>query len=326
MVSNNLSSASRHTNSILGMNIDGNRVLLLYSGLTGHVQERIAFAPQREDSFQTVLEQIAVHADRLLTLTQAQHLPVPDRISAAVSGNYDNETGILDSSRDVPNWKSVAIKSQLSLRFNLPVFMEHKANAGVLAESIFGAGQDVLNQVYVSQSPTVRLGMLFGSQLYRNVSGTAGSLGDIRMTEDGPAGLGSPGSLNGYASAAGLAEWALLSQGTHWDAGVTAAEIIEAAQAGDPYAEELLKGSAARLGQGLAAVVHLLRPGLITIGDPFNQLGESYALDVRTALMEASGLNSQQLPRVEASTLGKRLPELEALAPAIFAARQSPPA
>ncbi|NMD26850.1 MAG: ROK family protein, partial [Chloroflexi bacterium] len=137
------------SSNILGINLDGERLLVVYGSPTGIIYERLSAPVPAQVSFSAVLELIMVQADRLLTLTQAQHLPVPDRVSAAISGNLDAETGILGSAVDFPLWKQEPVRSQLSLRFNLPVVIEQKANAGALAEYYFGGGQGVRNLVFI---------------------------------------------------------------------------------------------------------------------------------------------------------------------------------
>jgi len=107
---------------------------------------------------------------------QAQRLPLPDRVSIAITGDYDNETGILRSSEDFPELQDVTIRSQISLRFNLPVFMEQKANAGALAEFLFDKGKDARNLIFVSLDPVLRLGILTDGKVYRNPGGTAGNV------------------------------------------------------------------------------------------------------------------------------------------------------
>lgn len=323
MITQPLSAKTQYSSNILGFNIDGDRVLIVYGNLSGMVSERITFPAPAQESFQALLEQISIQADRLLILTKAQHLPLPDRVSISVSGNYDQLTGLVNTARDFPEWKSEPIKSQVGLRFNLPVFIEQKANAGCLAELMFGSGAETSNLVFISVSPVVRVGIVVEGRLLHFPGGNGGSIGRMRINEEGPAALGQAGSLDGYASAAGMAELALLRQPSHWDTDVDAYRVIQAALQGDPFADEIILEVAAYLGKGLTPLIHLLRPEKIVIGYPMANLGEKLIIPLKEAVVRESGLGGSQLPQLVASQLGARLPELQALAPAIYAARSS---
>ncbi|MFZ3070818.1 MAG: ROK family protein [Anaerolineaceae bacterium] len=312
------------TNNILGMNLDGERILLVYGSMAGMVYERLSVPTPNQESFAAILELIMLQADRLLTLTQAQHLPVPDRVSVAISGNLDSETGIVGSAPDFPQWKLEPVRSQLSLRFNLPVYIEQKANAGALAEYYLGAAQKLRNLVFISMAPTVRVGVLTEGKLYRNSGGSAGQIGNIMLTPDGPAGFGRPGSLTGYASARGLLELARLRHPNHWEADTDLFQLIEAAQAGDPYAQEVFEEAGRQLGKGLSSLTLLLRPEMIIIGYPGCLADEYLLAPARAALAQTTSLDEAQLPKLMPSQLCIRLPELEALAPAIHHARTRP--
>jgi len=112
-------------NSILGLNLDGERLLLVYGGPSGMVQERLSVAMPANKSFPAILELITASADRLLMVTQAQRLPLPDCVSVSITGNYDPVSGSLESAPDFPEWKSEPLKSQLGLRLSL--FQPHSA-------------------------------------------------------------------------------------------------------------------------------------------------------------------------------------------------------
>jgi len=305
------------SSNILGINLDGERLLVVYGSPTGIIYERLSAPVPAQVSFSAVLELIMVQADRLLTLTQAQHLPVPDRVSAAISGNLDAETGILGSAVDFPLWKQEPVRSQLALRFNLPVVVEQKANAGALAEYYFGLGQKIRNLVFIEMSPTVRAGILTNGRLYCNSGGTAGQLGNLRLASEGPAGLAKPGTLSGFASAAGMLELARKRYPQHWDEDVDIFQIIRDAQNGDPFAQEVFTEAGTQLGRGLAPLPHLLQPDRLGIGVPGCLLAELLLGPARAALAAAADLAESSLPRLASSALCARLPELEAVAPAI---------
>ena len=308
-------------NYILGVNIDSDRVSLVYGGPTGTISEKLSFPSPRQEGFQTMLSEISNHADRLLMITQAQRLPLPDVISVSVCGNYDTQTNILTSAADFPLWKSEALRSQMALRFNLPVYVESKANAGLLAELLFGSISNQDQTIYVSFQPRIRVAIFSNGTLYSSAGGLSGAIGNLQLNE---AQLGVEGQtvyLNDVASSAGLLKLAQLRHPNHWDDDTVPSDILNCVLSEDPYALEVVDEAARIFGQQLQTLIHVLRPTNFIVGYPFNLLGEHWLKPMTDAIANSTGLSSAQLPKIFASALGTRQPELEALAPSIIALR-----
>lgn len=309
------------SSAVLGLNINADRILLVYGNLSGLVNERLSFSAPLNENFPTTLALLSRQADRLLALTNAQRLPLPDRVSVAVAGNYDKSTGILESSPFFTEWHSVSLRSQLNLAFNLPIVIEQSANAGALAENFFGAGHDVANLVFVSLNPEVRIGMLNNDVLYRIPGGKAGNIGELKLDGNGLAEKEKTARLNDFASPRGLVKLALTRFPNHWQEALDVYQIIDAANAGDPYALEVIHEAGHYLGLGLVSTVYILRPQLIVLGHPGCLLGELLTDPIRETLGQVTGLALHELPEIVSSQLCNRLPELEALSPAIYASR-----
>ena len=308
-------------NSILGLNLDGERLLIVYGSPSGMVQERLTVSIPAGRSFPSILELITTSADRLLMITKAQRLPLPDCVSVSVTGNYDAVNGTLESSPDFPEWKSEPLKSRLGLRFNLPVFIEQRPAAGLLAEMLFGASDTGGTQMYLSFNPTLRASFSVNGVLYQSLAGSAGAIGKIFISDSPDPRLNRLLTLDDQVSLNGMAFQALRLQPSHWDLATTGSQVLQAASEGDPYAIELVEQAATILGENLAPLVHLLRPRQITVAYPVSLVAANFLPPLRAAVAAASGLGSLELPQMTASQLGHRQPELEALAPAVSALR-----
>lgn len=308
-------------NSILGLNLDGDRLLIIYGSPSGMVQERLTVSIPANKSFQSILEVITSSGDRLLMITQAQRLPLPDCVSVSVTGNYDSLSGTLESSPDFPEWKSEPLKSQLGLRFNLPIFIEQRPAAGLLAEMLFGSNEAGGTQIYLSFNPALRTSISLNGTIYQSPAGSAGAIGKILVPESLEPRLNRPLTLNDYISLNGLARQALRLQASHWDLNTTGTQVIQAAVEGDPYAIDLVEQAAKMLGDHLAPLIHLLRPRQITLAYPVSLVAANFLPPLRAAAAESSGLGGLELPQFSASQFGHRQPELEALAPAVSALR-----
>ncbi len=308
-------------NFILGINIDSDRVLLVYGSPSGTISEKLSFPSPKQEEFQIMLSEISSHSDRLLMITQAQRLPLPDVVSVSVCGNYDSQTNILTSTADFPLWKSEALRSQLGLRFNLPVYAEGKANAGLLAELLFGSISDQDQTIYVSFQPRIRVAIFSNGRLYSVSGGYSGAIGNLQVHGIKFGSDGQLVSLNDVASAAGLLKLARIRHPNHWDDDATPDDILNCVLSEDPYGLEVVAEAAKIFGQQLQSLIHVLRPTNLIIGYPFNLLGEHWLQPMTEAVITSTGLGSGQLPNIRFSTFGSRQPELEALAPAIHALR-----
>lgn len=315
-------SALTSTNSILGLNLDGDRLLIVYGSPSGMVHERLSLPMPEVRSFQSVLDLITANADRLLMITRAQRLPLPDCVSVSITGNYDPQTGLLESSPDFAEWRSEPLKSQLGLRFNLPIFIESRQSAGLLAEILFSASDTSGTQIYLNFNPQLRASFSLNGVIYQSPGGNAGAIGKLFISDQIDPRLNRLLTLNDYLSVSGLASQALQSQPSHWDLATTGFNVLQAAAESDPYAIELIENCAQLLSAHLAPLIHLLRPRQIIIGYPFSLASPTFLATLRSSAAAATGLGSLELPQFIASQFGHRQPELEALAPAVAAIRQ----
>ena len=65
---------SSSSNNILGINLDGEKLLVVYGNPNGMVYERLVVPVPEDASFAAVVELIMLQADKLLTLTQAHRV------------------------------------------------------------------------------------------------------------------------------------------------------------------------------------------------------------------------------------------------------------
>jgi glucokinase len=307
---------------ILGFNINGMRTLIVYADLNGLVYESMQIATPIDKPFLSGYDEILNAADKLLARTQAQHLPNPQAISLAISGDLDVERGVLVAAPDMSEWQSVPVKGRLSMRYNLPVFIEQEANAGALAEFYFGAGQGHRNLVFISMEPSIRTGILSDGVIYRSPGGYAGNLGEVSMAEYGPAGYGLPGSLNGFASSPGIVELAHLRFPHTWTADLSINKLVELAQNGDLDAQKVFAEAGDWLGKALSPLTRLLHPEVMILGNPGCLLDAILLNPARLALQLSTNLPAERMPKLLPASLCARLAEITALAPVINRFRQ----
>jgi glucokinase len=173
--------------------------------------------------------------------------------------------------------------------FGVPAVLQNDANAGALAEWLWGAGQGTQNMIFLTFGTGMGAGLILNGQLYSGTNDMAGEVGHIRLADEGPLGYGKPGSFEGFCSGGGIQRLAVARARAAIQAGhppsfcPTEGELPhitteKVALSGDPLARDIFETVARRLGQGLAILIDVLNPQRIVIGSIY--LRQRAVLDV----------------------------------------------
>ena len=301
------------TSKILGLNINGSKTIAVYGDMNGLIYERMQLETPSDLPFLEGFDAICSIADKLLKLCRAQGLSSPEVISLAVSGPVDLLKGMILSPPDLPNWNNIPIKGRLGVRYNLPVLMEHRSHAAALAEHYFGAGIGVADLILLDLEPVVSAGIVLDGRVYHGNQDASGDIGRMRMTTDGPAGLGEPGSLTGYASGLGMAELASMRYPESWPFAPKPFDLVEAVNDGESEANAVVAEAADHLGKVLLWLIFTLDPEVVIFGHPGDVLKEALLTPLREAVLRYGGAEARQLPRLVTSKLGAKLDDTAAL-------------
>jgi glucokinase len=298
---------------ILGININGMKTIAVYGDLNGLIYQRIQTETPLDQPFPEGFDNICSMVDKLLKLCRAQGLDSPEVISLAISGPIDLLKGTIMTPPDLPTWVDAPLKGRLGVRYNLPVLIEHRSNASALAEMYFGAGVGVENLLFLDLEPVVSTGIIIDRSVYHGANDAAGDIGRMRMTPEGPAGLGATGSLTGYASGAGMAELAHLRFPGKWPAAPKPYELVQAVHRGDADAIAIVAEAAHHLGKALLWLIFTLDPDMVIVGHPGDVLGETLLTPLRESVLQHGGGEARQLPSLAVSKLGAKLDDTAAL-------------
>ncbi len=301
------------TTKILGLNISGPKTSIVYGDMNGLIYERMLMATPTNLPFLECFDAICSQVDKLLRICRAERLPNPEAISVAVSGPLDIVKGSILSPLDLPRWENAQLKGRLAVRFNMPVYIEHRSNAAALAERYFGAGMGADDLLFMDMEPVVSVGMICDGHVYHGANDAAGEIGHIRMAEKGPGGMGEPGSLNGFASSYGMADLASLRYPEHWPEPPNPYEIVRLANSGDLDAISIVEEAAHHLGKALLWLIFFFDPERVVFGHPGDLLGETLLTPLRDAVLRHGGGEARQLPQLAISKLGIKLDDTAAL-------------
>ena len=186
-------------------------------------------------------------------------------------GPLDSRTGTIAHSPNL-GWHDVPIGTMLREVLNVPVGVDDDATAAALGESRFGSGRGADPFAYLTLSSGVGAGIVLGGDVVRGAHGIAGEVGHLVIDPTGPrCRCGRRGDVESYAGGASLARrakraWpsARLADGS--PAPRDAAEVFEAARAGERSAVAMFDEATRAVALALAALAATIDPETIAIG------------------------------------------------------------
>ncbi|QIS10883.1 ROK family protein [Nocardia arthritidis] len=239
-------------------------------------------------------------------------------VGLAVAGFINGDRSTVRFAPHLP-WKDAPVARRLTERLELPVILEHDANAAAWAEYRFGAAAGGHNVVLVAIGTGIGAALLIGGQLYRGTHGVAPELGHLQVVPDGRAcPCGKRGCWERYCSGTALADTAIemlatdpvrsvLAKDVFRDPGsLTGRRVAGAAQDGDPLACLVLADFARWLGLGLAFVSDIFDPDLIVIAGGVSSSAPLFLDDAREHYAKSvTGAGHRPLARIRTTQLGE---------------------
>jgi glucokinase len=218
----------------------------------------------------------------------------------APNGNY--YTGRIELAANLPWNGIIPFRDMAMAALELPVVLTNDANATAIGEMIYGSAKGMKDFLVVTLGTGLGSGFVANGRLIYGHDGFAGELGHtIAIREGRPCGCGRRGCLETYASATGIVTTAIefLQQEKQLEAHpdiwlssvwrarkeVSAKDIFNAAEAGDPLALSVFDYTGKILGQSLADAVAITSPKAIIFFGGLAQAGR-YILDPTKKYME----------------------------------------
>lgn len=206
-------------------------------------------------------------------------------IGLAIPGPFFRKEGRIVLMTEFPGWEHIMIEDEIHSEFGIPIYIEHDANCGVLAEWWYGPHhRDVGTMIYIAAGQGIGTGIMIDGKIYRGSLGTAGEAGHMSIAYDGPkCECGSKGCLELYCSTLAMMKDA--SNELHkypnsiLNNGISVKSILSALDGKDELAQKVFKKAAWFLGFGLCSLINIYNPDVMIIGDELSQAG-SELLDI----------------------------------------------
>jgi predicted NBD/HSP70 family sugar kinase len=224
-------------------------------------------------------------------------------LGVGIACPVDTRNNTLYAEDIMSDWVGVQPADELADRTGLIAELVNDANAGALAESLYGAARGCGHMIYVRLSAGIGAGIVSDGQLLTGGNGLAGEIGHIQVE---PAGrvcrCGARGCLETVASPVAVAE--LLARS--WNRPVDTDELLRLLGAGNPGAERVIEDVGDAIGTCIGATVNLLDPDLIVIGGELAAAGDTLFQALRRSIRRHVMPRSAKNFRVVAGELGDR--------------------
>ena len=295
---------------MLGVDIGGTKTALLAWDLTtGAVLAQDAFPTPTEIGPEAMVDRLVAATDTLLSSCGRERASLRG-IGVAVPGLVDAEAGIVLTAGNLVGWSQVPLCDLIEARLQIPVLIEHDANAAALGERWRGAARDLETFAFVALGTGIGVGIIVNGQLYRGAHHAAGELGDLVVGREflgqERGGQGNLAQLIGGKTLRRRAKQATGDDLSAADAISRADEDAELAAVADEVADYLA--------MAVIAIAALLDPEAIIVGGGTAEAGE----DLLDPVRERVAREVSAPPLIIASAFGSEAQ----LQGAVFAALQ----
>lgn len=234
--------------------------------LTGKeiTKRRVDFKPEEQQDAEEILNQIADEMRRLMKKYGKDSILAA---GMAVPGPFIAKKNRIALITGADIWKDVDLKAFFDRELDIPVFLEHNANAGAYAHMWDLKGDyhdDIL--VYIAAGQGIGAGIVMNGKIYEGALGTSGEIGHMTIDRNGkPCVCGNRGCLERYASSLELVKDVYGDRaGTE---GCNFEDVERRIREGDEFCIECYREACESLGTGIINIVNVINPDRIIIGD-----------------------------------------------------------
>lgn len=310
----------------IGVDIGGTKTAVVLSSEPPAMLARIEFPTLPEQGPERAIELIKQSIRRLIDSAGLDRAGLGD-IGVSCGGPLNQASGVIHAPPNLATWVDVPITSILSREFSLDCRLENDANAGAVAEHCFGAGRETRHMIFLTMGTGFGAGVIADGRLLTGARGQAGEIGHVRLTASGPVGYNKAGSVEGWVSGGGMAQFARMEVEAAISAGdttalagklerdgvLTARDVADAAQHGDQLARQIIRDTGSRLGEALAILVDLFNPERIVIGGLAMRLGERLLGPARLGMEREALPASARICEIVPAALGEQIGDVAAI-------------
>src|SRR5260221_6278349 len=279
---------------VIGVDVGGTKVAAgvvdAQGKILAHTRAPMNCRASAEDGLASVLSAI----ESLLTQDPSSRSKIKC-IGICAPGPLDPRTGVIINPPNVPCWRDFPLADEAARHCSAHVKVDNDANAGGLAEHLWGAGRGFRNVFFATIGTGIGTGIVLDGKILHGRTGAAAEGGHVSIDFNGPVcNCGKKGCIEILASGTAIARRAReeLTQSPQLGAQLLAlaggnlsairSEMIgKAAQANDPLAKEILEQTLEYLAIWLGNTVDLLEPEVIILGGGAAEMLRPYFSEIQ---------------------------------------------
>jgi len=221
-------------------------------------------------------------------------------VGIGVAGLVDFDRGLLIQSPFF-KWRNVPFSEEVEKHLGVKTYVDNDVNTLVVAEQLFGAGQNLDHFITITIGRGVGMGLVIHGQIYRGVN-SAGEFGHITVQPDGrQCDCGKRGCLETIVSEKGLL---ISGKETCQQSINNVNELLELADSGNKKAQEVFARAGRILGIQIANLITILSPFRIIIGGEGVRFGKWLLEPMRQAIAQHVMLGQSSVTEVCVEPLG----------------------
>lgn len=310
---------------IVGLDVGGTKLAVVVANKNGKILQKVRKPTESEKGPDYVIQKLIEMVDETLSLAGIERKNVLG-IGASCGGPLDTKTGIIYSPPNLPGWNAIPLKEIFGEEFELPVIVENDANAGALAEWMFGAGRGYDYVIYMTMGTGIGGGIIIDGEIYHGANDSAGEVGHQILLPDGPrCGCGQRGCLEALCSGPAIARRAQKAVRENPDTqileladgeidSVKSEFVVQAARNGDELALKLMDETAYYMGWGIANLVNIINPEIVVIGTIAIASGDLLLEPIRKYTNEFAMERPAEIVSIVPAQLGDYVGDMAAVA------------
>ena len=244
-----------------------------------------------------------------------------ESIGIASPGIANHDTGVVEYANNLP-FRKFPIAQMLRDRLGVErIRLENDANAAAWGEAVAGAAKGTTNSVMITLGTGVGGGIIIDNKVYSGFNYAGAELGHIVIEVNGAqCSCGRKGCWEAYSSATGLIRMTkekieecekagrptLMKKIAEEKGKVSGRTAFDAKRAGDEAAREVYDKSVKYLASGIATIINIFQPEVISLGGGVSNEGQSL-IDSLLPLVRKEAYGGsfiEALPEIRIAKLG----------------------
>ena len=194
-------------------------------------------------------------------------------IGISAAGPLNPMTGVVVKLTNFKGWHNVPLRELCHAQFGVETYLGNDANVAALAETTLGAARGYRDVVFLTISTGIGAGVICAGKMLVGSKGLGAECGHIIMIAE----ENRVSTLEKEAAGPAIARTAreaiergekssILDRAGGSLEAITAKDVGESAEAGDPLAKKLIARAGWMIGLGIVSMLHVFNPEIVVLG------------------------------------------------------------